>query len=630
MKSVFPNFSRCLLLAGIFLFMSLRAFSLDSKEELAAYMDGLIHSHMKEYRAASGVAVIIRDDELIFRKAYGYEHLASAKPADAGSTLYRLGSVSKLFTWIAVLQQVERGHLDLDADINVYLQEFSIPETFDEPVTLRSLMSHTPGFEDILLKIFIREGESSPTLEEIFRKQMPRRVRPPMKEASYSNHGTGLAQYIVEVVSGKRFETYVEENILSPLGMNHTTFRQPLPGHLKGSMATGYSYQDGVFREKGFEVVPMTGAGGASATADDMAIFLRALLNHTAHDTISLLDSASFAIMREPAIQHANFMNPALHGFIDMSPAHVRIIGHGGNTFLFHSMLALFPEHNTGIFMSFSGEQAAPICNLILQHIVKMYFPASQTDTTLTKLEDDYLRGFAGTYIPNRRPHSDILKIIGLISAVEISVEGEKLRFTDPYGEVHIMQAADSTTFHVEDKNIYAGFERAPGEKAEKFYISDFPIIAWERATGLYNINLHVLIFLATLAVSLYILLVWPWLYFARKRYDKKNRMRNTLPLFPKAAAWMASLLIFLFYIVLLLSTEGNEIVFGIPSSIRAGLILPLAAIPFVLLMVVNNIYIWNTPNLKRLSRIFYLMATIVLICGILQLHFFNLLGWRF
>ncbi len=628
-----------LLLTGILIVFSVHLFSQEDRTppdlrfdtiELSAFMDGLVNSHMLEYRAAGGVAVVVHENEVIFRKAYGYQDIDSEIPTDAARTLFRLGSVSKLFTWIAVLQQAEQGQLDLDEDINIYLEGFSVPGTYEEPVTLRSLMSHTPGFEDILLRLFLREGDPVPGIEEVLREQMPKRVRPPMEEAAYSNHGTGLAQYIVEQVSGTSFETYVEENILIPLGMEHTTFRQPLPGHLREHMASGYAFQDGRFIEKGFEVVPMTGAGGASSTADDMTIFMKTLLNHTVHDTISLLDSASYSLMMEPAIFHAEKMNPALHGFIDMSPAHVRIIGHGGNTFLFHSMLALFPDHSTGVFMSFSGENAAPVCNLILHHLVDRYFPVTERDTASVTLSAEYLGGFAGRYLPNRRPHSDILKIIGMMTALEVSVEGDMLSFTDLYGETHLMSAVDSTTFYIKDRNIYAGFERTADEKATKFYISNFPIMAWERAGGVYSAGLHIFILLATMLTSLYILVVWPWLYFARRNYDKRHRMRLPLPFFPKAAAWVASLFIILFYTILMMSAGGTEIVFGVPSSLKTGLILPLAVIPLLLIMAISSIYIWNTPNLKRLSRIFYLFATAIMICGILQLYFFNLLGWQY
>ena len=597
---------------------------------LAAFMDGLILSTMDDHKAAGAMVSIIKDGELLFQQGYGFANIADSIKVDPEQTLFRIGSISKLFTWLAVLQQVEARNLDLDRDVNDYLESFKIPDTFEEPVTLRSLMSHTPGFEDILLKLFLREDDDIPPLREIFEKQMPKRVNPPLERASYSNHGSGLAQYLVEKVTGLPFETYVERNILDPLEMNSTTFSQPLPRHLAPRMATGYSFRDGAFREEGFEIVPMTGAGGASTTAADMAIFMDIFLNYGRRDTISLMDSTIFATMKKPVLTHAKGMNPALHGLMDISPRHLHVIGHGGNTFLFHSQLALFPEHETGLFISFSGNNAGLAYNQVMKHFIDRFFPDTEPDPQTILLEKDYLEGFAGTYLSNRRSHSDILKIIGLTNTMEIQVEGDKLLFRDFFGNTHLTSALDSTTFWVPEKNTLIGFDRPPGKDAQYLYISDFPIMAGERPGWSYNAGLHAFILLLTLACMLYILVIWPWIYFARKRYDKKPRTRKALPLFSKTVAWFTAFFMLLFYLLVFLSAGGEEIVFGIPAGIRIGLFFPLAAIPFILLMIINSIYIWKQHQLKNLSRIFYNLSTLAFILAIWQLIFFNMLGWQF
>ncbi len=604
--------------------------SLNDTDKLSAFMDGLIEAYMEEHKAAGAVVSIIRDGELLYQQGYGHANIAEGIPVAPETTLFRIGSISKLFTWLAVLQQVERGRLDLDADINKYLTAFSIPETYDEPVTLRSLMSHTPGFEDIWLRLFMREEDSVPTLEEIFKDQMPKRIMPPLQEAAYSNHGTGLAQYLVEQASGMPFETYVEEHIFGPLGMHYSTFRQPVPEHLRAHMPVGYAYRNGRFEEQHFEIIPMAGAGGASTTASDMAVFMDALLNHTRKDTISLMDSATYAIMKEPALVHANRMNPALHGFMNISPNHIKIIGHGGNTFLFHSGLALFPEHNTGLFISFNGESAGLAYSNVLDHFVRRYFPNTDPPPAFIELEEDYLQGFAGQYIVNRRPHSDILKIIGLMSTIQVSAEDGKLLFKDFFGDAHLMAAVDSTTFYVEKDNSFIGFYRPPGEKAQKLFKSNYPIQAADRVSGTYKTGYHLAIFILTMICIIYILAIWPWLYFARKHYEKKPRKRKPLPLFSQAIAWVVALFLAVFYALVFFSAGGTEIVYGIPTGIRIGLFFPIAAIPFILLMIFNSIYLWRTPSIKKLSRLFYGFATLVFLLCLWQLHFFNMLGWKF
>lgn len=608
----------------------LHATQLSDTVALSAFMDGLIHSYMSEHKAAAATAAIVRDGQVLFRHAYGYANISEGIPASPDTTLFRIASISKLFTWLAVLQQVETGRLDLDADVNHYLTSFSIPDAFDEPVTLRSLMSHTPGFEDILLRLFTRKGDPVPSLEEIFSEQMPERVAPPMQVASYSNHGTGLAQYLVEKVSGMTFEKYAEEHIFQPLGMHFSTFRQPVPDHLRRHLANGYAWRNGQFKMRDFEVVPLGGAGGASASASDMATFMKALLNDTQHGNITLMDSATYAIMKEPVLVHASHMNPALHGFLDISPAHIRIIGHGGNTFLFHSMLALFPAHDAGLFISFSGEGAAMAPTKVLEHFVRRYFADPGPPPVIIQLDDDYLQGFTGRYLPNRRPHSDILKVFGLINTVQIRMQDNQLLYTDFTGSQHTLQPVDSTTFYIEKNSTFVGFDRQPGEKAQKLYLSNYPVVAAERATWSTTIQYHLVLLALTLACIFYILVVWPWLYYARKLYDKKPKNRKPLPIFAKTIAGIASLFLLIFYSIMLIAASGPEIIFGIPTGIHIALFFPLAAVPFVFIMILGSIYVWIVPQTKYLSRVFYTLATIVFIMAVWQLHFFNMLGWKF
>ena len=597
---------------------------------LEAFMDGVILATMDELKIAGATISLIHDGELLLNKGYGYTNIGAGNKVDPDRSLFRLGSISKLFTWIAVLQQVEQGNLSLDADINQYLTSFSIPEKYDEPVTLRSLMSHTPGFEDVLLHLFLREEDPVPPLEEQFRKKLPRRIMPPLHEAAYSNHGTGLAQLLVEKASGMPFEEYAETHIFTPLGMNFSTFRQPVPDHLQPHLSTGYAWQEGRFRSRGFEVVPMTGAGGASSTAADMARFMNALLNQTRHDTISLLDSATYAIMREPVMQHADYMNPALHGFIDSSRRHIRIIGHGGNTFLFHSLLALFPEHNTALFMSFNGENAQKSYNNVLDHFLDRYFPAPQEPPASIDLSPEYLAGFEGQYMSSRRPHSSLLKIIGSMNNLEVTSTGEGIHLRDMFGETHQLIPVDSTTFFINQRNTYVGFSRQDGEAAKKLYLGEYPIMAFNRVTGMYQMHYHLIILVITLLCVLYILIVWPWLYFARRQYDKKPRALHNLPVFPKAIAWITSLFFLLFYLLLFSSAGGEEIIFGIPSGIKFALFFPIAAIPFTLMMIGSNFYIWKVPRTKNISRLFYGVVTLAFLLSLWQFHFWNLLGWRF
>src|SRR5262249_33670254 len=180
---------------------------------------------------------------------------------DPERTMFRIGSISKLFTWTAVMQQVEEGKLDLDADVNKYLKDVAIPATFDQPITLKHLMTHTPGFDDYVIGLFAHTADGVRPLAALLREQMPKRVRPPGVIASYSNHGTALAGLAVVGVAGMPWEDYVEQRIVQPLSMAHTLVRQPAADKLPDDLSKGYKWEDGRFQVKDFEYVPLAPAG---------------------------------------------------------------------------------------------------------------------------------------------------------------------------------------------------------------------------------------------------------------------------------------------------------------------------------------------------------------------------------
>jgi len=248
-------------------------------ENLEPFMDGFMASKLKDKNIAGAVVSIVKDGNILLNKGYGYSDLSNMKPIDPNQTLFRIGSVSKLFVWLSVMQQVELGKLDLDRNINDYLTYFKIPDTYEDPINLRHIMSHTPGFEDRLIKLFSIDQADLKPLKDLLPNDIPERIRPSGIQAAYSNHATAIAAHIVELTSGMVWEDYVEENIINPLGMKSTTFRQPLPFELEQKMSKGYAFANGQMVEKPFELIPLSPAGAVSTTAGDMALFMQMLLN---------------------------------------------------------------------------------------------------------------------------------------------------------------------------------------------------------------------------------------------------------------------------------------------------------------------------------------------------------------
>jgi CubicO group peptidase (beta-lactamase class C family) len=264
----------------------------DTLPGLEAFVDGIIEGAMTQHMALPGITVsVVKEGEVVLLKGYGLANVEQQVPVDPATSLFRIGSITKTFTGLAVMQLVEQGKLDLDADVNTYLTAFKIPDTFPQPITLGALISHRAGFEDAALGIlFQQQPEKLESLEDFLKNHIPARVHPPGLVSTYTNYGIALAGYIVQVVSGQDYADYIEEHIFRPLQMNHSTVREPLgadnpksiPAELEALLATGYAKgPDGQPKAQPVDLVGAVGPAGAiSSTALDMARYMIARLDN--------------------------------------------------------------------------------------------------------------------------------------------------------------------------------------------------------------------------------------------------------------------------------------------------------------------------------------------------------------
>ncbi|MGH9792142.1 MAG: serine hydrolase domain-containing protein, partial [Candidatus Acidiferrales bacterium] len=397
----------------------------------------IMSAHMQAQEIPTAVVAVVKDGKLFFSKGYGYADREQRTSVDPERTLFRPGSVSKLFTWTAVMQLHERGQLDLDADINTYLKDFQIPATYPEPITMKHLLTHTPGFEDGALGyLFVRNAEKIVPLGQSLAAHIPLRVRPPGTYSSYSNYGTALAGLIVANISGMSFEDYIDKNILAPLGMTHSTFHEPLPPSLAADMATGYKHQTGIYKKQDFEFIANFGPAGAlTASANDMARFMLAHLQLGRLGDARILQEATARQMHSQLYTLDPRLAGMAYGFYETRVNGVRMIGHGGDTQWFHSDLSLLPEHNLGIYASYvtHGSRAR---SELLKAFMDRYFP--QAATPLPTPPDDFKeRGkrFAGNYRFTRHNSSTIEKVAAVAAGLSVSVTSENRLLVSGLGE---------------------------------------------------------------------------------------------------------------------------------------------------------------------------------------------------
>jgi len=395
-----------------------------TRADVEAWLDGYMPYALKSGDIAGAVVVVVKDGAVLAQKGYGYSDIKSRKPVDPELTLFRPGSISKLFTWTAVMQQVEQGKLDLDTDVNEYL-DFKIPPRDGQPVTLRNIMTHTAGFEEQLKGLMGEEGgEPVKPFGERLKSWVPERIFAPGTTPAYSNYATALAGYIVQRVSGVPFDDYIEQNIFSPLGMQHSSFRQPLPESLKPLMSSGYHLaSEG--EAKPFEIVGVSPAGSLSASGADMAKFMIAHLQNGAFGSARILQEDTAKQMHGTALTILPRVHRMLLGFYEQNYNGHRALGHGGDTNWFHSDLHLFIDDGVGMYVSVNSPGKAGASSslraALFEQFADRYLPGAALDGKVDeKVAAEHARMMAGVYENSRRIDSSFFSLLSLAGPIKV------------------------------------------------------------------------------------------------------------------------------------------------------------------------------------------------------------------
>lgn len=481
-----------LLLAGTAYTQETRRSSpaLSDRNALEALIDDAITEAVGSDHIAGGTVAIVKDGKILLAKGYGYADREAKLPVDPSRTVFRVGSVAKPFVGTAVMQLVEQGKLDLDADVNRYLSTFQIPRTYAEPITLRHLLTHTAGFEERIIgnDRNRREDDIRP-LAEALPDLMPARVRPPGKIASYSNWSVTLAGHIVELVSGLSFAEYVERHIFAPLGMTHSTFQEPLPPRLEKDLAVGYHYRDGAFVPQAFEFISDYGPAGAlSSTASDMARFMIAHLQKGRSGKVRILSNAAAAEMhRRQFGSHPRLPGMAINfgvASLNGSP----MLQHTGATFVFHANMALFPREGVGLFVAFNGPGSAG--DKVLKAFLDRYYPEPTPSVPEPPTGfDAHIQKYTGTYRSNRLPFTGIQKAMHFH---ELTVHdtgrgtlflGDLLSEADNPDHGLELVELEPDLFWNADKNLLVAFSEGESGEVENLFVGSsmpsFHRIAW-------------------------------------------------------------------------------------------------------------------------------------------------------
>ncbi len=602
-----------------------------SPDRIEAFCDGLIKGLMSEHQIPGAVLIMVKDGETQYSRGYGYSNLKEKTKVHPDSSLFRIGSISKVFIWTAVMQLYEKGLLDLNADINQYLGDFSVKKKDGQRITLKNLMSHTAGFEDRVLGLFGEDENSLLPLEDLLFKEMPAQIMPPNSQVSYSNHGSALAALIVEKVSGMDFHSYVEENILHPLGMEQTTFKQPVPEQLSPHVSNGYTSITSPDPEP-FEFIRVYPAGAGSASGADMAKLMKAFLGEGSLNGVSILDTMTLREMIQPAFTQHPSIRPMLHGFLDLSRNQYKAYGHFGDTFWFHSMMVLIPEENLGVYLSLNGANGALTYLGFFEQFMNAFFPENNPpQIPEIQVSDGFFDHLKGDYKMNRYSRSDFTKIMSLFLRIKVEKDSDHyLSISTPFGSF-LYEPMDSLLYRKQGSSELIAFGKDDKGRIKYLYADQLPMLTMEKVPWYESQALHFGVFILALSANFFILWFWPMVFLSRRRFYATDPNRRYLPLSSKSLAWVNALLFMIFVIGLsIVLSDPFSVAVVIPTSLKALLVIPIVFSGISLMMFIHGLKIFEITAISLRTKIFYFILVLINLSAVFQLFYWNLLGWQY
>lgn len=597
-----------------------------STDALQSFFDDRLPDQLEEHDIAGATVSVVADGEQRMSEGYGLADVAGEKPVKADETLFRVGSVSKSLTGTAVMRGVETGRLSLDTDVREYVDGLSFPGEYNTPITLEHLGTHTAGFESVVLGVFTDTAESMPKLETAVNADPPTRVRPPGEFATYSNYGVGLAGYVTSATAGTDYATHIREEVFKPLGMNNSTAAQPPDGELSEAVSKGYVATGDGFQERGFEFVPLRPAGSISATATDMARFMQLHLQRGEFDGEQYLRPETIAGMHDARFQNHPAVNGIGYGFYEMSRGDTQIVGHAGDTRLFHSLLALFPEQDMGLFISYNTAGGIEARQELFDAFVNEFAtpelpsiePSSETPTRADEL--------TGWYRSTRISATEPTKLIGASATVQVRINDGTL-ITDP-----VAPGTDSQRW-VEIEPLV--FREIDGHERLAFRTEDNQIThmvqnslgAFRPLDPLENPLGQTAGFAASMLLLIFTMVGWVGAGFYRYLEDRPPMERR--PRVARVLVGVSGLLLLAAPtgLIFAVGLTPDAIVYGLPGWTTVTFAAPLVGTIGSLAAVGATVLAWREQFWGLLGRIHYTVVTAALLVFAWLLAYWNLMG---
>ena len=376
-----------------------QANNLTDSKELEAFLDPIFAERMEKLHIPGAVISVVKDGKIVFTKGYGVADMEKKNPVVPDKTIFRIGSITKVFTATSVMQLADRKKIKLTDDVNKYLTGVIVPDTFSQPVTFHDLLTHTSGLDEISPGRRTSDEKAVVPLGEFLKARIVRRA-PPGEIISYSTYNPALAALAVEQITKTPFKIYLQKNIFEPLEMTHTSIAA-VKNEYKQDLATGYEYAENKYQPLPFQWFHTYPASDVNTTATDMARFMIANLQLGAIDGKRVLSRKAAQEMQATHFRNHPKISGWAYGFYEGRQNNLRFIEHGGSMDDGYSaLMTLVPEKNLGIFVASNTETGGfGLAEKIKTEFFKRYFGAPNPEVPQAKNPSpNALKKFAGKY----------------------------------------------------------------------------------------------------------------------------------------------------------------------------------------------------------------------------------------
>lgn len=589
-------------------------------KDVADFSNRFFEDHMEKWRIPGAAIAIVKNGKIYLKKGYGLSNIQTHQAVDPDRTLFRVGSVSKLVTVMAVMKLVEQGRLNVNDDVNLHLKRFKIKNRFSAPLTIAHLLTHTSGLDHQQIGRYARRVEDIQNLGDYLEAHAPQLIFNPGESISYSNYGISLAGFLVEEITGQPFFDYVNENIFQPLQMEHTAFF--FPQNIESELAVGYKHEAGRYQSFELEYLNLSPAGGLLSTAGDMAHLLIANLQGR-NGKPAILKSTTLAEMQRQHYTLHPDMPGWCYGFYEEFRHNRRAVMHSGHMRGYSSLFYLIPEEKLGIFIVYNTNETKLYEEYLEQFFNRYYPPGKMKLTQNSTMAYNVNEDFSGTYVFHSFPERTLAKYASLFdrdSQVKVTARSNgTLKLHLPNRQI-VVAPVENGLYKMLDENRFVAFKTGTNGEATQMYLTeDKPAtlkkVAWWQTLS-FQLNLR-RAFTGFFALAV-IILSWSYVR-AQKNLQRFLLLANVI------CGLNLAFLIGLHFLF-----DPSDLRFGMSTELAALLTIPILTTALAAALPVTTALLWKNKLGSLWQRLSCTAAAIVAFAFVAFLDYWNLLGFRF